>query len=158
MKLQSAYQVTVIYNPSDFTNDPNIVKVDDGIQITATDVAESLRQHGYQTDTYAVSPKNLYYLKDKKTDAFFNLCDGFGMYMRVVKQLEKHGKIFTGPGPDAMALTIDKIATKKVFERIGVPTPKWQFVKNAREKFSTQLKLPLLLRSSFREKRFTARY
>jgi len=146
MKLQSAYQVTVIYNPSDFTNDPNIVKVDDGIQITATDVAESLRQHGYQTDTYAVSPKNLYYLKDKKTDAFFNLCDGFGMYMRVVKQLEKHGKIFTGPGPDAMALTIDKIATKKVFERIGVPTPKWQFVKNARKKFSTQLKLPLIVK------------
>lgn len=146
MKLQSAYQVTVIYNPSDFTNDPNIVKVDDGIQITATDVAESLRQHGYQTDTYAVSPKNLYYLKDKKTDAFFNLCDGFGMYMRVVKQLEKHGKIFTGPGPDAMALTIDKIATKKVFECIGVPTPKWYFVKNAREKFPTQLQLPLIVK------------
>ena len=146
MKLQSPYQVTVIYNTSDFIDDPNIVKIDDGIQITATDVAESLRQHGYQADTYAVSPKNLYYLKDKKTDAFFNLCDGFGMYMRVVKQLEKHGKVFTGPGPDVMALTVDKIATKKVFERVGVPTPKWYFVKNAREKLPTHLKLPLIVK------------
>ena len=33
---------------------------------------------------------------------FFNMCEREGLYIRVIRQLEKYGRIFTGTGHDVM--------------------------------------------------------
>lgn len=139
-------QVAVIYNPESKTENAEIAFTDDGVEDTAAGIADSLRRCGYQSTVYAVSEKNLYYLKHKKADVFFNVCEGEGLYMRVVRQLAKHGRVFTGPGPDVMALTVDKIATKEVFERVGVPTPKWQIFRTGKEAMRSDFSFPLIVK------------
>ncbi|OGJ21921.1 MAG: hypothetical protein A2804_01820 [Candidatus Pacebacteria bacterium RIFCSPHIGHO2_01_FULL_46_10] len=138
--------VTVIYNPPDKSNE-EIAATEDHIAKIAATVAESLKKRGLAVDVHQVSEKNLYSLiKQKKTDVFFNICDSEHLYMRVVRQLEKHGRVFTGPGPRVMSLTVDKIATKKIFTEIGVPTPQWQLFKTGKEKIHTNLHFPLIVK------------
>jgi D-alanine-D-alanine ligase len=139
-------QVAVIYNPEDTTSAAEVALADEGSDLTAKGIADSLQKFGVQTQTYAVSEKNLYYLKHKKADVFFNVCEGENMYMRVVKQLEKGNRVFTGPGPEVMALTVDKVATKRVLESIGVPTPAWQEFHTGKEPIDTRLHYPLIVK------------
>lgn len=146
MNTSHSLQITVIYNPEDKTQTEEIAVTDEGIEQTAETIADSLRLCGYETQTYAVSEKNLYYLKHKKTDAFFNVCEGADIHMKVIKQLEKYGKVFTGPGPQVMKLTTNKIASKKVFENIGISTPQWQFFVTGKEKLDPNLSFPLIVK------------
>ncbi len=147
MNTNRSFQVTVIYNPPpNEEQNKEIFLAEAATPGLALHIAKSLEKFGYKTNVYEVSKKNLYYLKNKKADAFFNLCDGDGMYMKVVKQLARHGKIFTGPGPDVMELTVDKIATKKVFEKNNIPTPKWQFFRSLRSRKSRSLRYPLIVK------------
>jgi D-alanine-D-alanine ligase len=146
MNTSPSLQVTVIYNPEEKSTTDEVALTDSGIQTTASTIANTLRQCGYETSIYPVSEKNLYYLKHKKTDAFFNVCEASDLYMRVVKQLEKGGRVFTGPGPTVMALTVDKIATKRVFESIHVPTPAWQIFETGKEKLQSNLQFPLIVK------------
>lgn len=147
MNINHRFQVTVIYNPPpNEEQNREIFLAEADTPGLALHIANSLKKFGYKTNVYEVSKKNLYYLKKKKADAFFNLCDGDGMYMKVVKQLARHGKVFTGPGPEVMELTVDKIATKKVFEKAGVPTPKWQFFRTLRDRKNRSLRYPLIVK------------
>ncbi|HZZ98858.1 MAG TPA: ATP-grasp domain-containing protein, partial [Candidatus Saccharimonadia bacterium] len=141
-----ALQVAVLYNPPVEQTDPEMFGTEDGIDELAEEIAEALRKFGYEATTQPVSEKNLYRLKLKKYDAIFNLCDGDKLYMRVARQLEKHRKMFTGSGSKVFALTVDKVATKKIFDEIGVPTPAWQFFKTGTEKLRSDLKFPLIVK------------
>jgi len=139
-------QIAVIYNPEDSHDGPELALTDSESNLAAAAIANSLRMYGYQTSTYAVSEKNLYYLKRKKADVFFNMCEREGLYIRVLRQLEKYGRIFTGTGHDVMKRTLDKIATKKIFEEIGVPTPKWQEFVTGKETPRNDFIYPLIVK------------
>ena len=139
-------QITVIYNPETKNASEEVSLTDEDNGKTATVIADSLRRCGYESSIYAVSEKNLYYLKHKKTDAFFNVCEASDLYMRVVKQLEKAGRVFTGPGPSVMALTVDKVATKRTFEHVGIPTPLWQSFDSGKEPLNPLLHYPLIVK------------
>lgn len=142
----SSLQIAVIYNPEDKSDGPELALTDSENNISAATIADSLRKCGYQTSTYAVSEKNLYYLKHKKADMFFNMCEREGLYIRVIRQLEKYGRIFTGTGHDVMKRTLDKIATKQIFEHIGVTTPKWQEFVTGKETPRTDFQYPLIVK------------
>ncbi len=142
----SSLQIAVIYNPEDKNDGPELALTDSENNISAATIADSLRKCGYQTSTYAVSEKNLYYLKHKKADMFFNMCEREGLYIRVLRQLEKYGRIFTGTGHDVMKRTLDKIATKKIFEQIGVSTPKWQEFVTGKEIPREDFHYPLIVK------------
>lgn len=144
----SALQIAVIYNPPvDQTKDSEMFATEVDSDELAVEIAEALRKYGYDATPQAVSEKNIYQvLKQKKFDAFFNLCDGDKLYMRVARQLEKHRKVFTGSGTKVFALTVDKAASKKVFEQVNVPTPKWQFFRTGTEKLHTDLQFPLIVK------------
>src|SRR5690554_1546283 len=105
----NAMQIAVIYNPPVAqTENSEMFGTEDGSDELAAEVAEALRKYGYDAIPQAVSEKNIYsVLKQKKFDAFFNLCDGDKLYMRVARQLEKHRKIFTGSGTKVFSLTVD---------------------------------------------------
>lgn len=140
--------ISVIYNPPAATEeqDADLYFAERDAGEMAQSVADSLQKSGYAAKIYQVSEKNLYYLKHKKADAFFNVCDGEHLYMKVVRQLEKAKRTFTGPGSEVMKLTTDKVETKKVFVKIGVPTPKSQFFKSANEPVNPLLQYPLIVK------------
>ena len=50
--------------------------------------------------------------------------------------LERRGIAYTGSGPEACALAMDKDRAKRVFVKQGIPTPKWVVAEKARQAIS----------------------
>ena len=61
-----------------------------------------------------------------------NLCDGDEINgtpgVSVIKELEKHGIIYTGADEYFYNITTSKIPMKKAFEKAGVPTGNWRVI------------------------------
>lgn len=88
-------------------------------------VAEALRQAGFQVVTADVRPDSLDILQDASIDVFFPALHGqFGEDGRLQQILEDRSLPYTGSGPVASRLAFDKMASKKLFERAGVATPR----------------------------------
>ena len=67
-------------------------------------------------------------LPDGVDACFIALHGGWGENGGVQRELDALGIPYTGPGATACALAMDKIATKKVLEKVGVPTAPWREV------------------------------
>lgn len=63
---------------------------------------------------------------------FVALHGGAGENGTVQALLDLSGRAYTGSGVLASALAMNKAMSKSVFERAGVPTPKWQLVRGHR--------------------------
>jgi D-alanine-D-alanine ligase len=72
-------------------------------------------------------------IKEQKIDvAFVALHGRFGEDGTVQKLLESGGIPYTGSGPEASRLAMDKIAAKEIFARAGIPTPQYIVVNKTR--------------------------
>ncbi len=88
-------------------------------------VAEALRQAGFCVVSADVRPDNLDILQDSSIDLFFPALHGqFGEDGQLQQILENSSLVYTGSGPAASRLAFDKMASKKLFERAGVATPR----------------------------------
>jgi D-alanine-D-alanine ligase len=88
-------------------------------------VAEALKKAGFNVVINDISPDNLDILEDAAIDIFFIALHGkFGEDGQLQQILEDKSLLYTGSGPTASRLAFDKIASKKVFEKNGVVTPK----------------------------------
>ena len=67
-----------------------------------------------------------------KLPLVINLCDGDEINgtpgVSVIKELEKHGIIYTGADEYFYNITTSKIPMKKAFEKAGVPTGNWRVI------------------------------
>ena len=67
-----------------------------------------------------------------KPPLVINLCDGDEINgtpgVSVIKELEKHGIIYTGADEYFYNITTSKIPMKKAFEKAGVPTGNWRVI------------------------------
>ena len=83
-------------------------------------------------------------------DLVFNLAEGRGGRCReawVPTLLETFGLPYTGSGPDALALALDKVTTKRLCRAHGIPTPWWLSVASAdRLPPSGTLPFPLIVK------------
>jgi len=87
-------------------------------------VAEALRQAGLAVTVADVTPERLEVLEDSSIDVFFLALHGqFGEDGRIQQILEDKALIYTGSGPKACALAMDKAASKKLFIEAGIRTP-----------------------------------
>ncbi len=65
-------------------------------------------------------------------DAVFIALHGrFGEDGEAQRLCERLGLPYTGSGPEASALALDKVAAKRRFEEAGVPTPAWRTVETS---------------------------
>lgn len=68
-------------------------------------------------------------LKEAKADIVYVCVQGKGHGDGTIQaMLEHEGIPFTGSGAHAAALINDKIVSKLLFERMGLPTPRWQIL------------------------------
>jgi len=87
-------------------------------------VSEALKEAGFEVVTADIRPDNLDILNDKSIDVFFPALHGiFGEDGQLQQILEDRSLLYVGSGPTASSLAFDKMASKRLFEEIGVATP-----------------------------------
>ena len=87
-------------------------------------VAQALKEAGLDVVTADVRPDNLNILEDSSIDVFFLALHGrFGEDGQLQQILEDKSLRYTGSGPRACKLALDKMASKKAFAKASIPTP-----------------------------------
>ncbi len=99
-------------------------------------VFKALRSVGFKvTFMDLVSLQDLYEKKrEKRQAAFITLHGGYGEDGTVQKILEEKRIPYTGSGPLASLLAMDKIRSKEVFQEIGLKVPAWETIRRDRAK------------------------
>src|SRR5829696_8445922 len=94
-------------------------------------VIDALRAVGHDVFASDVSPTDLAGL-DHPCDVVFPVLHGeFGESGELQEILEQRGVPFVGSGSLASRLGMDKVATKRAWQRAGLPTPAWETVTRA---------------------------
>ncbi len=105
-------------------------------------IAGGLRDAGYLVDEIDVTSEELS-IPDAVEAVFLSLHGTFGEDGCVQRILEDRRIPYTGSGPEASRIAFDKIATKELFERIGVPTPAYQIWRKGE---SRKMALPVVVK------------
>lgn len=96
--------------------------------ISGRAITDALTSLGHHVQMLDISPTNLAAL-DVPADVIFPALHGyFGEDGEVQKLLEARGLPYVGCGPEASALAMDKVATKRAAARAGVPVADDQVV------------------------------
>ncbi len=91
-------------------------------------VADALERLGHQVTIRDINPGDHSAL-DEPTDVFFVALHGtFGEDGQVQRLLEQRNLVYTGSGPDASALAMDKVATKNRWVEQNIATPAFDVV------------------------------
>jgi D-alanine-D-alanine ligase len=88
-------------------------------------VTEALTAAGFHVVVADIRPDDLEILQDRSIDVFFPALHGkFGEDGQLQQILEGRALLFTGSGSIASTLAFDKMASKSLFEDIGVAVPR----------------------------------
>lgn len=100
-------------------------------------VIEGLRSMGHEVFGSDVSPADLSGL-DRPADVIFPVLHGqFGESGELQEILEQRGLPFVGSGSRASRLGMNKVETKRAWERAGLPTPPYQVLTNESPKLKS---------------------
>jgi len=115
-------------------------------------IAVSLRELGHEPFEIAVDgkPSTLTKIARNDADLFFNLCESYGgddtKEMHFAAFLDLAGKRYTGSGPEAMHLAMDKPTAKKIVRFHGLYTPYSAVVYKGRVEFAQDIEFPLIVK------------
>lgn len=110
-------------------------------------VAKALRNAGFKVEltdirTCEVTPEM------KACDVVYPvLHGGFGEDGTLQKMLESESVRFVGSGSVSSQLVMDKIATKKLLDRIALPTAPWAIITRENRKFPEHLQFPVMIKA-----------
>ena len=97
--------------------------------ITGEAIASALEQIGHTVTRADIGPTDTRALDREGIEVVFIALHGaFGESGEVQTLCEQRGLKYTGSGPRASHLAIDKIASKQNFKRAGLTTPDWQLI------------------------------
>jgi D-alanine-D-alanine ligase len=122
------YTIAVIYNEVDIAGQTAI----QGVIDSAVEVRNTLAALGHQVSLLRVDEGIRPFvdaLEGLRPDVVFNMCEGYrdssaGEY-HIAGLLELLGIPYTGSGPVALALALDKPLSKELFCARGIPTPRF---------------------------------
>jgi len=115
-------------------------------------VADALDRRGHKVFRADIDPADTAALRRPGIDVVFIALHGdFGESGQVQELCEDARLRYTGSGPRASQLAMDKAATKQAVKRIGVPTPDWMIVEEFHEpaqvaEWLPQLDVPVVLK------------
>ena len=107
-------------------------------------VVKGLQEAGFDAVPMVLDVDRIERLPDGTEAVFIALHGGYGENGGVQEDLDRLGIPYTGPGAAANRITIDKIATKRVLENAGVPTPAYEVLPRGVE--ATSLPLPVVVK------------
>jgi D-alanine-D-alanine ligase len=92
-------------------------------------VADALEHVGHRVTRADIRPQNTSALDRAGAEAVFIALHGeFGESGEVQALCERRGLPYTGSGPEASRLALDKAAAKQRFRRAGLQTPDWMII------------------------------
>jgi D-alanine-D-alanine ligase len=119
-------------------------------QMTGESVARVLSERGYNVSVIRAARDLPARLAAARIDIVFNALHGrYGEDGCVQGLLETMGIPYTGSGVLASAIGMDKIACKRVWQSVGLPTPEWRPVdpgETIGASFALPAKLPLVVK------------
>lgn len=105
---------------------------------------EGLKEAGFEVVPVVLDANSIRALPAGVEAVFLTLHGGYGENGGVQADLDKLGIPYTGPGAAASRITIDKIATKRVLEKAGVPTAPFEVLPRGKDR--TSLPLPVVVK------------
>jgi D-alanine-D-alanine ligase len=94
-------------------------------------IADGLQRSGHRVTRADILPEETAALDRDGIDVVFIALHGdFGESGEVQRLCEERGLRYTGSGPRASQLAIDKAATKQIVRRVGLPTPDWMILED----------------------------
>lgn len=147
-------QIAIVYNrvtSRQFGQPEDILADEDSIK-TVRAIRNALSGLGHKVEMLPLDETTIKRLKNSQADIFFNQAFGIGNLPKsetlAADALEKTGRPYTGSGAQALVLTTDKIATKQLLVKSGLPTPSFQFLVSPGERLSCQLRYPVIVKPS----------
>jgi len=115
-------------------------------------VCDALKLNGHNIEFFDVNEKTFGLLANSNYDIAFNVCERFNGSSfhepHVAAMLELLNIPYTGSGPLALALCMNKVRVKEIMMHHGIPTPKWQVFSSRNKKLDPELKFPLIVKPS----------
>jgi len=122
-------------------------------QETIDAITSALRKKGHNVlPVEAGNPDIVSYFRKNRVDMVFNIAEGrAGKYRESqIPAILDYLKIpYTGSNTFALALALNKSATKKILKAEGIPTPRFQLFSRGSEKIDGTLKFPLIVKPNF---------
>jgi D-alanine-D-alanine ligase len=110
--------------------------------VSGAAVADALERCGHKVTRCDISPQDTSALDRRGIDAVFIALHGaFGESGEVQSLCESRGLKYTGCGPNASELAMDKSASKRQFLRAGLCTPPWEIIDERNEPAAVRAKL-----------------
>jgi D-alanine-D-alanine ligase len=115
-------------------------------------VADALERRGHKVCRADINPTDTSALERPEIDVVFIALHGeFGESGEVQELCENAGLRYTGSGPRASELAMDKAATKQAVKRLGLPTPDWMIIEEFHApaqvaKWLPELDVPVVLK------------
>src|SRR5512138_2531578 len=122
---------------------------------TVDALASAIERLGHRVERIEVSgpaSRTVTRLEAFGPDLVFNTAEGRRGRFREAffpALFEELGMPYTGSDAYALSLTLDKQLTKLVLAQHGVPTPRWQYVEDARELQVNALRYPVIVKPNF---------
>ncbi len=127
-------------------------EVEEDLTVTGNAVIEALQSFGHEAKFYDVNEKTFELLRKAKVDFAFNVCERFNgnsfFEPHVAAMLELLGIPYTGSGPLALALCMNKVRVKEILAHNGIPTPRFQVFTSRNKKLDPELTFPLIVKPS----------
>lgn len=132
---------------------------EEGAETEARAVTKALKQLGHQASLLPVGKdidKLIEKLRATPGQILFNLCEGFWgdsrKELHVAALFDLLGLAYSGSPPLCLGLTQDKVRTKDILVRHGLPTPKYILVKMGEQIPKTKdLSYPLFVKPRFED-------
>ncbi|MBN1405426.1 MAG: D-alanine--D-alanine ligase [Candidatus Omnitrophica bacterium] len=114
---------------------------------SGTAVFEALKGAGVDAVCIDVSDDPVKQIRDEKADvAFIALHGKFGEDGTLQAMLDRENIPYTGSGPKASRLAMDKLASRQIFEKSGVPVPKYIVMKMGAAPYFSDLSFPVVVK------------
>src|SRR3989338_371834 len=149
---EKLHKITIVYNrTTGGEKNEELALTDDDTLEDVRQVKNTLTPTGVKISVFGLDEKNIKKLKNIKTDLIFNLCYGIGNRSDSEKELYEFFdtlKIpYTGGPADAVVLTNDKAATKKLLLKNTIPTPEYLLISSIAELDPVKFRFPLFLKT-----------
>ena len=107
---------------------------------TGNEVLKALVKLGYLTKKILINENYKNYIKEfKDCDLIFNaLHGGEGEDGKIQQWMDNNSIKYTGSGPKSSELCMNKARSKEFAELMSIRTPKWQLIKNIKERIKPQ--------------------
>jgi D-alanine-D-alanine ligase len=109
------------------------------------------RRRNIHVQTITVSRDDLTQLKDIRANYIYNLVDSKAMEIKISRILDRLKIPHSGSPLSAIRISNNKILTKKLFDRYGLPTPRYTIIsqKTRLSKYLLPSKFPIIVKPAF---------